>query len=251
MHGFLDREVHRSRLKHWDPAAKMLLAAAGLAAAAAATSPTAPLLTLALFTTLTLGAARATPRTYAALFAIPATFAIPTLAYLLLLTGTGPVLHTIPLGPATLTVTQGGLDHALLVLSRFLGGTSAMLFLALTTPPTEIFATLRSLGLPAAIAETALLVYRYTFLLLDEATRIRTAQTLRGGYRTRKTSLSSLSLLGGSLLLHTWDRAESLDRAMRSRCYHGKMHTPQRPRNPSQMGIALALATLLALAATL
>ena len=73
------------------------------------------------------------------------------------------------------------------------------------------------------MVELALIMYRYIFLMFEEATRIRSAQKSRLGYVSFKNSLRSISTLGGMLILRSYDRAERSFAAMRCRGYRGVM----------------------------
>jgi cobalt/nickel transport system permease protein len=66
-----------------------------------------------------------------------------------------------------------------------------------------------------------MLVYRYIFVLLDEATMIRNAQVMRLGDSGLNTSLHSFAMLSSVLFLRAWDQGERLIVAMDSRCYNG------------------------------
>jgi len=224
---FIDREVFDNPLRDLDPAVKLLVAVGALLAITASTSPAAPLSIGIPLAAYTVHRGNVSPRVYAKYFSVPLSFGAVTVAFLLFLHGDGSVIQEFRLPVATLSVTSGGLDAASLVLARFVGGTAALLFLALSTPPTQVFSTLRRAGLPPYLAEVAFLTYRYTFLLLDEAVRTRNAQKLRGGTGTRRRQLRSSTLLAGSLFLNTYERGEQLDRAMRSRCYDGEMPTDE------------------------
>lgn len=249
MEDFIDREVHRTPFREVNTEIKLVLSIATLLVVAASPTPWAPLLSFAVFLGLSLGPARVSPSSYFRLFSLPGFFAAVTFGYLLFFYGHGDPLFASTVGPLSVVVTDGNLNEASLVLSRFLGGTSALLFLAFTTPPTEIFASLRRAGLPPYLVETALLIYRYAFILLEEGSRVRGAQEARGGYSSRRSYLRSLSLLSTSLFVRTWDKGKALDRAMRSRCYSGEMPTGDGPGHEGRQ-VAAAASFLLLLVAT-
>jgi cobalt/nickel transport system permease protein len=77
--------------------------------------------------------------------------------------------------------------------------------------------------LPRVLTELALLIYRYIFVLIEEAIAIRDAQRVRLGYHSWRQSMRSLSILGSGLILQAYDRAERVFAAMTVRGYSGTM----------------------------
>ena len=84
-----------------------------------------------------------------------------------------------------------------------------------------ICAALERLGVPRALVTQLLVLYRYLFVLADEAARMDRARSLRSfGSRGRGLSLAGPFL--GTLLLRTWSRAERIHLAMLSRGFTGE-----------------------------
>ena len=77
--------------------------------------------------------------------------------------------------------------------------------------------------MPKTFIELTLLVYRYIFVLLEEILAIRDAQKVRLGYHNWRKSMRSIGVLGGSLTLFAYDRAERVFEAMVVRGYTGAM----------------------------
>jgi cobalt/nickel transport system permease protein len=99
----------------------------------------------------------------------------------------------------------------------------SLFFIALTTPMLEIFAILKSLGLPGFLVELSMLMYRYIFVFLDQAAMIHNAQVMRLGDAGVKNALNSFSMLSSVLFLRAWEQGERLIVAMDARCYDGKL----------------------------
>ena len=100
---------------------------------------------------------------------------------------------------------------------------SVLLFFSLTTPLPEMMRAAHFFRCPSVLVELALIMYRYIFLMFEEATRIRSSQKSRLGYASFQNTLRSFSTLGGMLLLRSYDRAERNFAAMRCRGYRGVM----------------------------
>ena len=113
----------------------------------------------------------------------------------------------------------GGMAAAQLVMRSF-AGVTCLLFLALTTPTSDLIAGLRRTGVPAEITEIALLMYRFLFLLADTAMAMDVAQAARLGHRRR---LHSLGMLIANLLPRAFDRARRLEIGLAARGWDGEM----------------------------
>jgi cobalt/nickel transport system permease protein len=116
-----------------------------------------------------------------------------------------------------LYLSRQGSIHALEILLRSLASTSALFFIVLTVPAIELATTCQKIGCPQILIELGLLIYRFIFLLADTAQKIVTAQISRGGYRTHRLRLNSLSLLVGQLLKRTASRYQQLLLGVKSR----------------------------------
>jgi cobalt/nickel transport system permease protein len=158
----------------------------------------------------------------------------------------GQPLISVPLFFLELTVYQGGVWRGLELASRILGGMGVLLFFSLTTPLPELMRAARFFRCPPVLVELALIMYRYIFLLLEEGGRIRNAQKARLGFVDFKSGLRSSGILGGMLVLRTYDRAERSFAAMRCRGYRGALTavTPGRLHGHDWAALAIGLALL-------
>ncbi len=155
--------------------------------------------------------------------AIPVLLALVALATQLFWFREGEAIFTFPFLFWEMTVYSGGVARGMEIASRILGGMATLLFFALTTPLPELMRAARWFRCPPVLVELALIMYRYVFLLLDEGGRIRTAQKARLGFVDSRSALRSSGILGGMLILRTFDRAERSFAAMRCRGYQGAL----------------------------
>ena len=112
---------------------------------------------------------------------------------------------------------------AVLAFLRVMGGLSCLYFLVLTTPMTDILITSKKMHIPMILIEMSLLVYRYIFLFLDNATQMNIAQNLRLGNSNMKRKFKSMALLAGNLFIRTLEQGERTFTAMIARGYDGKI----------------------------
>jgi cobalt/nickel transport system permease protein len=142
----------------------------------------------------------------------------------------GTVLFTVTLGGAHFPATYEGLQRGVVLGARIFCAVTVMTLLGATVPAQKMFHALRWLKCPATWVETALLMYRYIFLLADQTSDILAAQRLRLGYSTVQTSLRSLGVLGGTILTRSLDQATRTYEAMSLRGYDGIMKFDPLPR---------------------
>jgi len=157
--------------------------------------------------------------------AIPAVLATVAFVTQLFWFQQGEPLLRIPVYSWEWVIYSGGVWRGIELASRIVGGMSVLLFFSLTTPLPELMRAARFFRCPAVLVELALIMYRYIFLLLEEGGRIRNAEKSRLGFVDFRSTLRSSGILGGMLVLRTYDRAERSFAAMRCRGYRGVLTT--------------------------
>ncbi len=139
----------------------------------------------------------------------------------------GEVLWAWQAGGLRLAVTDAGLVlFGTVVLKAWLSVMVSGLTVA-TTPFSDLLQAMRSLRVPGVLAQTISFMYRYLFVLVDEAMRLMTAREARsaGGGRTVAWRARVLGGMIGSLFIRSYERSERIYAAMVSRGYAGEMRT--------------------------
>jgi cobalt/nickel transport system permease protein len=134
-----------------------------------------------------------------------------------------PLLDTQPLvtlGPVTLS---GGWVSFFSILARFTLTVSTVLVLIAVTGFDRICQALERLGTPRVFVVQLMFLYRYLFVLVDEAARMVRARSLRNF--SGKTGIAQYGGLLGHLLLRTLDRAQRIHQAMLCRGFDGEVRT--------------------------
>jgi len=108
------------------------------------------------------------------------------------------------------------------ILARFVLTMSAILALTATTAFPALCQGLSALGVPRAFVVQLLFLYRYLFLLAEEAGRLRRARELRA-HGGRGFTLRVAGAMAGALFLRTLGRAERIYQAMSARGYDGRI----------------------------
>lgn len=116
-----------------------------------------------------------------------------------------------------------GLACGALIMAKVLGAVSLIIFLSMTTPVNKLLNAARWFKAPDTWIEIAMLSYRYSFVLLEDAITIRNAQKARLGYSSLARSLRSLGELMGSTVIRTYDRSIAVYESMMLRGYNGSM----------------------------
>lgn len=157
-----------------------------------------------------------------------------------------PLLDRTPLAIAGLAVAGGWVSYASIIM-RFLLTTGAALVLIATTGFTDVAHALRRMGVPAVFATQLLFLYRYLFVLAEEALTMSRARLVRS-FGRRGTGLRSFGPLLGSLLLRTYSRSQRIHAAMLLRGFDGTVRTRRALRlHAPDILFVLAWTTLLVL----
>jgi len=167
--------------------------------------------------------ARVDVKTYAELFLVPLWFALLSAIVIVLISG-GEHVYWIwdPLPFLSLSITRESINTGFFILCRVIGGMSALLFIALTTPMTDLFAVMRKCRVPDFVIDLAMIIYRTIFILMDQVRQIYHAQVMRLGYSTWRESITTFASMCGAAFIASWDEGDDLIRAMDARCYDGK-----------------------------
>ncbi len=157
----------------------------------------------------------------------------------------GTPLFTLAVGRWRATATDAGLLALGAVLARSWLSVLAAGLLTATTPFTDLLAALQGLGLPRLLAALMSFMYRYVFVLADEAERLARARTARSGVALCLASAGddagglpalharaggSLAwrahVLGGmigNLFVRSYERSERIYQAMLARGFDGQI----------------------------
>lgn len=112
-----------------------------------------------------------------------------------------------------------GLWEGLALAVRVIAGFSAVLLFIITTSFVEILAFAKEHRIPPVLVELTALAYRFVFVLKEDAVRIREAQLLRLGYADFSKTVRSVGILGGKLVINSFDRSAAVYEAMKLRGY--------------------------------
>lgn len=163
---------------------------------------------------------------------------------------TGAVTLLFAIGPNGIGLAPGGLAAATALTLRATAAIAGLSVLTLTTPATDLVAGARRIGVPADVAEIALLTYRFLLLLADTAVAMHAAQAARLGHVGVVGRIRSAGLIAAGLLPRALERAHRLEIALAARGWNGGDLATLSPAVPPTLGgLARVGATLIAVAA--
>lgn len=127
-------------------------------------------------------------------------------------------LEPFALGIAVMSLFQhNGFTIFLTILVKSALCLLTIILLSNTTPFSEILSLLRRIGIPTLLITVLALTYRYLFVLVDEAARLRRARESRMFVIRRSRVWLSLTSLMGQLFIRSTERSERIYTAMISR----------------------------------
>lgn len=127
-----------------------------------------------------------------------------------------------------LGITSGWISFFSIIL-RGLFSVQAVMILIVSSGFYTVCGGLRKLGIPALFVTQLLFVYRYIFVLLEEALAMRRARDARG-YGRASYPLRMWGIFMGQLLIRTVDRAGRIHKAMLARGFKGSIEGMVRMR---------------------
>jgi cobalt/nickel transport system permease protein len=148
-------------------------------------------------------------------------------------------------------ISEPGLIRFASILARSWLAVQSAILLTVTTRFPDLLFGLGALRIPHLIISTVGFMYRYLFVLADEALRMmraRTARSVRIPGRPKPPILwqgRTTGMMVGSLFLRALERSERVYAAMLSRGYDGRMRTVVRFHMTNLDWVVLAVAGLL------
>jgi len=143
----------------------------------------------------------------------------------------GNPLATIGMGSAGWVISDAGVIRFLSILLRSWISVQAAIVMTVTTAFPDLIHALRHLRVPAILVAIISFMYRYLFVLSDEALRLlraresRSARPERGGGGTLVWHARVAGNMAGQLFLRSYERSDRVYHAMLARGYRGQFLT--------------------------
>jgi cobalt/nickel transport system permease protein len=183
--------------------------------------------------------------------ALPLIFTIP-----------GVTIFSLTIGPWQTHASLQGLERFISISIKSWVSVQAAIVLAASTSFPDLLVAMRALHVPQLLVSIFGLMWRYMFVLVDEAGRLLRARSARSGRSDQPGTKPGGSLfwrakvtggMAGSLFLRAFERSDRIYMAMVSRGYDGEVHALPLPQVQPMQWVVLAaglgvLATFLTLA---
>ncbi len=125
---------------------------------------------------------------------------------------------------AAITWLAGDPRRATLLLEKSFLSAWATVLLISTTPMPRLLRGLETLGAPGFLLLVAQFLYRYLFVIADQAHRMRLAGLCRGGTARPRGGFHAAAGAPGVLFVRSYERAGNIHRAMLARGFEGHFH---------------------------
>jgi len=187
-----------------------------------------------------------------ALLAIPFVLA----AFPVIFTIPGQVLFSIPIGPWTLHASLPGLERFISIALKSWISMQAAIILAAATNFPDLMVAMRAVRIPRLLVSIFGLMWRYLFVLADEAMRLMRARQARSGVSDDPGLKPAGSLIwrarvtggmAGNLFLRAFERSDRIYVAMLSRGYDGEARSQPLPQISTSDWLILAISLALLL----
>jgi len=149
------------------------------------------------------------------------------------------IILTFSLGTWTFTITQAGLERFISIFLKSWISIQAAIVLASSTPFPELMMAMRAIRIPRLLVAIFGLMWRYLFVLADEALRLMRARLARSGHSDQVGLKPGGSVwwragvtgrMAGSLFLRAFERSDRIYMAMISRGYDREVRAAPLPK---------------------
>jgi cobalamin biosynthesis protein CbiM/cobalt ECF transporter T component CbiQ len=218
----VDVFAYGSRMVGWSPLAKLLLVVSLLIINIASPSIWMAVFTGAIgFILLLYGSSLRPPAIMRRLFIYAQVLIIISVLIFAVVTDGETVMRISVFGFA-IDFSDAGVSLALLIYARATASLLIMFAFAASTPVPHLSAALRKLRFPGVFVEMMVLIYRYTFLLMESAEKMHTAAECRLGYSSYRKSMRTTSRLSVGVFTRSLDTAERGQITLQCRNYKGE-----------------------------
>lgn len=108
------------------------------------------------------------------------------------------------------------------VFMRSLAATSSVIFLSVTTPMVDIIKVFKAMHLPNVFIELFMLIYRFIFIIIEEAQTNINSLEIKFGFINTKTSFKSVKIFIENMVLGILKRNEEMINALNIKLYNGE-----------------------------
>ncbi|MBN1983937.1 MAG: cobalt ECF transporter T component CbiQ [Chitinivibrionales bacterium] len=161
--------------------------------------------------------------------------------FIVIMAVANPFIDREPFATIAGVSISGGIVSAIVIIGKSMVAIAAVVVFSIEVPFHQICGILRGFRVPEVFVTQLMLLYRYSFLLVEEAQALQKARAMRS-FGKKGMDLFTTAKLIGSLLLRTNDKAKRIYRSMVSRGFSGELvkqkHHPMAPYEYGVIGCA-------------
>ncbi len=236
--------AYKSPLRAWPPVGKLLLVLALLMGSLLSPTPAVPLIVLIIGIVLLNHSCSLKLPNIMALACMETMLMLAISVTIIALMMPGEMIWQMNIGNIQLHISRQAANLALLLLARASAGFVVLLFFASSTPIPHLFLAMRQMGLPAFLAELVVLVYRYSFMLLEQMQQMAEAADCRLGFRNLKQSMHTTGKLVAGLFGRSMDFADRAQAALMCRNFRGQFMPFREPAKLTAKWVVASVAIL-------
>ena len=219
----IDKYAYTNKLTDFNPMLKVIIVAISLFIATIISNNYINIFIFILAVSATTLVAGIPFKKYIKILAIPMSFLlISTVTILLSISSKDVYIYSLQIGSKYIGITEDSILQSLNTTIRVFASLSMTFFLSLTTPLNKLILVFNKMKFPPIIIELLVLIYRFIFIFIEEASNIRMAQEVRFGYSNFKNSFKSISLLIKSLFIKVLLRYKDMVNSLDSKLYNGE-----------------------------
>jgi cobalt ABC transporter, permease protein CbiQ len=220
----IDMHAYASKISHWNPTFKVILAIVTLVLCIALNNPCVSVAVLIAMAYLTMVKGGLSVSEYLSVMMIPIVFILlGTLAIAIEFSYQPIGQYNLHCGFFYIYTSQDKLKEMIFLILKVFASVSALQMMTLSTPSSEIISVMRKAHVPTLIIELMNIIYRYIFILLDVYSKMKNSADSRQGYCDFRTSCYTFGGVAGNMLIVSLKKANVYYDAMESRCYDGEM----------------------------
>lgn len=243
-----DKYAYRSKIKNIDPLHKLLITLPVLLLCIFLDHWIISLLTLVGMTVVNLYFGKNSLSEVMHMLSIPMGFIlIGTLTVILgrYTQGDG-ILLGLRLGSSYFGITSQSLMRGFELIVKSMGVMSTVYFYVMNTTISDLSVAMEKLRVPRLFTEMMELIYRFIFVLMESAGKIKTAQNSRLGYKDFRTSYRSTGTLAARVFVDAMRRSDKIYNALDSRGYQGQILMPdiRYEKNSAMIVAGISMAAL-------
>lgn len=220
----IDFYAYASKIRHWNPTFKVAFSIVTLLICILLNNPYVSYAVIITMAYVTVVKGELPFKEYLSVLMIPIAFILISIFTIVIDISKLPMgQYYFNIGFCYLFTSKAMIKEGGFLLLKVLAAISVLQMMTLSTPASEIIYVLRQASMPKLIIELMNMIYRYIFILMNVATKMKNSAQSRHGYCDIKTSWYTFGRIASNMLVISLKKANAYYEAMEARCYDGEL----------------------------